>query len=357
MSVRKGEELDVEHLEAYLHEHLPEASGSLTVKQFPGGYSNLTYLLLIRKSGGKRGPSRELVLRRPPFGANIKGGHDMGREFRILSALINTYGKVPKPLLYCEDESVLGAPFYVMERVKGVILRNKLPRGLVLKPEVVYQICLSLVDAMVELHALDSQAVGLGDLGHPEGFMARQVAGWTKRYQNAITNDSPDFETIINWLSQHIPERSDATLIHNDLRYDNAVLDPADLTRILAILDWEMATIGDPLSDLGVTLAYWAEPEDPEVLRQFGPTTIPGNMNRQQFLQRYAERSGRDISGFLFYYVYGLFKNAVIAMQIYARYRQGKTKDRRFAGLIHVIRGCNEVAQRALEHQKISHLF
>ncbi len=352
VSVRKGEELDIERLSTYLREHLSGANGTLAVEQFPGGYSNLTYLLRFSNSH-----ARELVLRRPPFGANIKGGHDMGREYRILSALIDTYGKVPKPLLYCEDESVLGAPFYVMERVQGVILRSKLPRGFEIEKGLMQRICLALVDALVELHALDVNAAGLSELGKPEGYTARQVSGWTKRYQNAITDDCPDFEAITAWLAANIPANSGATLIHNDFRYDNAILDPKDLTRIVAILDWEMATIGDPLTDVGTTLAYWAEPEDPEILRQFGLTTHLGNLDRRQFLDRYAERSGSDVSGFLFYYVYGLFKNAVIALQIYARYRQGLTHDPRFGGLIGVVRTCNDMSQRALERQRISHLY
>jgi len=349
VDVRKGEELNIENLSAYLRGHLPNADGTLTVEQFPGGYSNLTYLLRLN--------DREFVLRRPPFGANIKGGHDMGREYRILSALINTYGKVPKPLLYCEDETVLGAPFYVMERVQGVILRNKLPRGFEIEPDLMKKICFALNDALVELHALDVNAVGLSELGKPEGYTARQVSGWTKRYQNAITDDCPSFDAITDWLSGNVPAKSDATLIHNDFRYDNAILDPKDLTRIIAILDWEMATIGDPLTDVGVTLAYWAEPEDPNILRQFGLTTHLGNLDRQQFLDRYAEHSGRNVSNFIFYYVYGLFKNAVIALQIYARYRQGLTHDPRFGTLIEVVRTCNDMSQRALKRGRISHLY
>jgi len=352
VSVRKGEELDIDRLSAYLHGHLPDVKGTLAVEQFPGGYSNLTYLLRITNS-----QVRELVLRRPPFGANIKGGHDMGREYRILTALIDTYGRVPRPLLYCEDESVVGAPFYVMERVQGVILRNKLPRGFEIEPGLMQKICFSLIDALVELHALDANALGLGGLGKPEGYAARQVAGWTQRYQNALTDDCPGFEAITGWLAANVPANSGATLIHNDFRYDNAILDPQDLTRIVAILDWEMATIGDPLTDVGTTLAYWAEPEDPVVLRQFGLTTHPGNLDRRQFLDRYAQRSGRDVSDFLFYYVYGLFKNAVIALQIYARFRQGLTHDPRFGTLIEVVRTCHDMSLRALERQRISHLY
>jgi aminoglycoside phosphotransferase (APT) family kinase protein len=298
-----------------------------------------------------------MVLRRPPFGAKVKGGHDMSREYRILGALINTYGKVPQPLLYCVDEAVLGAPFYVMERVRGVILRNRLPPGLELGPDLMRRLCLALIDALVELHAIDTAAADLGELGRPEGYTARQVSGWTKRYRDALTDDCPDFEPVTAWLAAHIPSRSDATLIHNDFRCDNAILAPEDLTRIAAILDWEMATLGDPLTDVGTTLAYWAEPEDPEILRTFGLTAFPGNLDRQQFLDRYAAQSGRDVSDFLFYYVYGVFKNSVIALQIYARYRQGLTRDPRFGALMGVIQAYHEVARRALDQGRISGLF
>lgn len=339
----------MERLGVYLREHLPHPAGPLTVEQFPGGYSNLTYLL--------RMADREMVLRRPPFGANVKGGHDMSREYRILQALVDSYGKVPRPLLYCGDESVLGAPFYVMERVPGVILRNRLPKGLTLDEAQMRKICLALIDALVELHALDIRAAGLAELGKPEGYTARQVEGWTKRYQNAVTDDCPDFGPVMRWLAENVPAHPEATLIHNDFRYDNAVLDPADLSRIIAILDWEMATVGDPLTDLGTTLAYWAEPGDPEPLRQFGLTTHPGNLDRGQVLERYAERSGREVPDFLFYYIYGVFKNAVIALQIYARFRRGLTKDPRFGGLIEVLRASEELARRALEKDRISHLF
>jgi aminoglycoside phosphotransferase (APT) family kinase protein len=219
------------------------------------------------------------------------------------------------------------------------------------------EICLALVDALAELHALDYQAAGLSELGKPEGYTARQVAGWTGRYRDALTPDCPDFEPAAGWLAANLPPRSDATLIHNDFKYDNAVLDPEDPRRIIAILDWEMATIGDPLTDLGTTLGYWAEPEDPEVLRQFGLTSYPGNLDRQQFLERYAARSGREVSNFLFYYVYGSFKNMVIALQIYARFRKGLTKDPRFAGLIQIVRAYYDLIRRALDRGRISRLF
>src|SRR5262249_52078132 len=199
---------------------------------------------------------------------------------------------------------------------------------------------------------VDCRAAGLADLGGPEGYTVRQVGGWTKRYRDARTDDCPDLEPLASWLQAHLPTRTEAALIHNDFRYDNVVLDPDDLTRIRAVLDWEMATLGDPLTDLGTTLAYWTEAEDPTVLRQFGPTTQAGNLDRQQLLEWYARQSGRDVSGILFYYVYGIFKNLVIILQIYARYRRGLTRDARFAPLIDLLRVYADLARRAIEREQ-----
>lgn len=347
-AVRPGEALPAAQLEAYLRGQL-DVSGPFAVEQFPGGFSNLTYLV--------RFGDQEFVLRRPPFGANIRGGHDMGREYRILRALEPGYGKVPHPLLFCDDPHVLDAPFYVMERVKGVILRNRAPQQLDLTPDLMRQICLSLIDTFVDLHAFDYQAAGLSDLGKPAGYTARQVNGWTTRYANARTDDIPAMEQTATWLHAHIPPEGDATLIHNDFKYDNVVLDPHDLTQIIAVLDWEMATLGDPLTDLGTALAYWMETDDPARLRQFGLTSLPGNLDRQQWATRYAERSGRDISNILFYFVYGLFKNAVIVQQIYARYHKGLTRDERFVELIHMVRAYSDMAARAIARDRIQHLF
>jgi aminoglycoside phosphotransferase (APT) family kinase protein len=347
--VRAGEELDAPALEAYLRAHLPGAEGPLEVEQFPRGYSNLTYLL---RMGG-----RELVLRRPPFGANIKSAHDMGREFTILSGLIDSYGKVPRPLAYCDDASVIDAPFYVMERVRGIILRDRPPKGLELMPERMRAICHSLIDGMVELHGVDHRAAGLEGLAHPEGYVERQVTGWTGRYRRAQTDEVEGMDRAAEWLAANVPPERGASLIHNDYRYDNVVLDPADPTRIIAVLDWEMATIGDPWMDVGTTLGYWTEPGDPPALQQFGVTHLPGNLDRRQWVERYAERSGRDLPDPLFYYVYGLFKVGVIVQQIYARYRQGTTQDPRFAPLIHVVRACGDMALRALERGRIERLY
>lgn len=348
--VRPGEELDVARLEAYLREHIPNFTGPVAIEQFPCGYSNLTYWL--------RAGDQEWVLRRPPFGAAIKTAHDMGREYRILSHLINVYPKVPRPLVYCEDESVLGAPFYVMERVKGVIVRAKPPKGLELSPELMRRLSEAFIDHLAELHAVDYEAAGLGDLGQPDGYVARQVKGWTERYKNARTDDIPEIERVAAWLADHQPPEAGAALIHNDYKYDNVVLDPEDLSSILAVLDWEMATIGDPLMDLGTTLGYWVDPDDPDELQvmQFCLTTLPGNLNRQQLVERYAQKSGRDVSQVLFYYVYALFKIAVIVQQIYARYKRGFTQDERFANLIVCVRVLGQTALRAIEKGRIDRL-
>src|SRR5258708_540348 len=256
-TVREGEELDTTRLLAYLCEQIPGLAGPLTVEQFPAGFSNLTYLL--------RTSNRELVLRRPPVGAKIKTAHDMSREYRILSHLHPVYHKVPQPLFFCSDESVIGAPFYVMERVRGIILRAHPPKGLELSPETMRRLSETFVENLVEIHQVDYQVAGLGDLGQPSGYVSRQVEGWTKRYYNARTDDVQPIESLASWLSEHTPsDSSRSALIHNDYKYDNVVLASEDLSKIIAVFDWEMATIGDPLMDLGTALGYWVDPADSE---------------------------------------------------------------------------------------------
>lgn len=347
---RAGEELDAGRLEAYLRNALPGLSGPLVITQFPKGYSNLTYSVRVGES--------ELVLRRSPFGAKIKTAHDMGREYRILSHLIAVYPKVPRPLAYCEDESVLGAPFYLMERVQGIILRTKPPEGLELTPELMRRISENFMDNLAEIHGVDYVAAGLGELGKPDGYVTRQVEGWIKRYQNARTDDLPEMERLAGWLGEHKPAEAGGCLIHNDYKYDNLILDPQDVSQIKAVLDWEMATIGDPLMDLGSTLGYWVDADDPEDWQKqsFGVTTRPGNLNREQLVERYVAKSGRPLSKAVFYYAYGLFKIAVIVQQIYARYKQGLTQDARFAGLIKLVCAASQTACLAIEKQRITRL-
>lgn len=346
--IRPGEALDLAALREYLRDPLQLPAAPLEVRQFRGGFSNLTYLL--------RAGEREWVLRRPPFGANIQTAHDMHREFRVLSHLKTVYEKVPQPVVYCDDESVIGAPFYVMERVKGLILRSPLPRGLHLPPQTMHRAADALIDALADLHAVDYGAAGLGDLGKPDGYVTRQIHGWIRRYENARTDSIPQMTEVGAWLAQHIPAESAPALIHNDFKYDNLVLDPADPGRIIAVLDWEMATIGDPLMDLGTTLGYWIEPGDPDILQMFGPSARPGNPGRQELLDRYRQRSGREIPNALFYYVYGVFKIAVIVQQIYYRYKSGATRDPRFAPLIRVVQACAQTAAAAVAKNRISGL-
>src|SRR5215472_2302279 len=340
--VRPGEELDLARLRPFLRSHFPEAEGLLTVQQFPSGHSNLTYFVSL---GGK-----EMVLRRPPFGSKVKTAHDMGREFRVLSKLHSVY-PAPKALLYCEDTQILGAPFYLMERIHGIILRRELPVGLQIAPEKVRQLDESFIDNLARLHGLDYAAIGLADLGKPQGYLERQVRGWIERYYGSRTHDLPEVERLSGWLKEHLPAHGGATLIHNDYKFDNMVFDAEDITQVKGVLDWEMCTLGDPLSDLGTAIAYWVDVGDPAELQSihWGPTTLPGSLSRAQLIQRYAEKTGRDLSRILYYYVFALFKTAVITQQIYYRYHHGLTKDVRFAALLDVTKVLLHTAEKAVE--------
>jgi aminoglycoside phosphotransferase (APT) family kinase protein len=323
--VRPGEELDLAQLEPFLRSHFPDETGPLVVRQYPSGHSNLTYSLQIG--------SREMVLRRPPFGSKVKTAHDMSREFRVLSKLHDHYPPAPHVLLFCDDPSVLGAPFYLMEPIHGIILRRDVPPGLDFSPEKARRVCESFLDNLALLHGLDYNAIGLADLGKPQGYLERQVRGWIERYHGSKTHDIPEVETISQWIQQHLPPSSSAALIHNDYKYDNVVLDPNDLTKIIGVLDWEMCTIGDPLTDLGSALAYWVDASDPPAILEtrWGPTSYAGSLTRAQLVQRYAQKTGRDVSDMAFYLAFARFKIAVIVQQIYYRYHQGLTHDERFA--------------------------
>lgn len=343
-AVREGEELDTAALQRFFTAHAPELAGKpVRVQQFPGGHSNLTYLLQVG--------DRDVVMRRPPFGTKVKSAHDMGREHRILSALSKHYAHAPRPLAYTEDPSVIGCPFYVMERIRGIILRKAIPEGVDLGPERFRKLCESLIDALADLHALDYEAIGLGDLGKPQGYVQRQVQGWTQRYYGSQTDDVPVVVQVAEWLEAKRPTESGAALIHNDFKFDNVVLDPEDPTRIIGVLDWEMSTIGDPLMDLGTFLSYWVEPSDEPIMQFFrgGPTDSPGGLTRAEIVQRYSERSGRRVPDPTFYYVFGLFKLAVVIQQIYYRYRNGLTKDERFSVFGVGVQALCEQAARAIE--------
>lgn len=351
-AVRPGEELDEEKLAAFLSKEVPALAGvaapDLTVLQFPGGHSNLTYLV--------RAKGREYVLRRPPRGNVVKTAHDMSREVKVTSKLAPLYPPAPRVVAFTEDESVLGVPFYVMERIVGVVLRRKVPDGVVIDAPLARKLSTSVIDGLADLHAIDYVAAGLGDFGKPEGYVERQVTGWTKRYQDSKTDDIPEVLAVAEWLKSRIPPSPPPTVLHNDWKYDNLVLDPDDLTRIKGVLDWEMATVGDPLMDLGTALSYWVDPTDDDMMRQlaFGPTTLPGSLTRPELAARYAERTGRDLSNLLFYYCFALFKTAVVAQQIYARFKKGLTKDERFAMMIVGVSVLSKTALAAKERGSIA---
>ncbi len=344
-AVRAGEELDVVKLTSYLETELG-VQGSVTVEQFPGGHSNLTYLVHHN--------DREYVLRRPPFGSKVKSAHDMGREVTVLSKLAPVYERAPRVIAFEGTGEVLGAPFYLMERRRGVILRKDLPAELAGDHRRVRRVCEILVDALVDLHAVDYAAAGLGEFGKPVGYIARQVTGWTERYQTSQTDDLPAVTEVAAWLASHMPAEGAPSLIHNDFKFDNVIFDPA-LERITGVLDWEMATIGDPLMDLGTSLSYWAQASDPPAYHQlpFGPTARPGMMTRDEVARRYLQRSGRSTDHLVFFYAFGLLKTAVIAQQIYYRFAKGLTTDARFAQMIFGVRLLSEQARMAIDRNAI----
>lgn len=335
-AIRQGEELDAGALETYLLENIDDVSGPLIIEQFPMGHSNLTYLITLGE--------REMVLRRPPFGSKVKSAHDMNREFTILSHLCGAYPPAPEPYLMCKDESIIGSEFYVMERRRGLVLRGDKPDDLNVTPDEIRAANKAFIDNLVTMHALDYEALGLSGMYKGAGYIERQVTGWSRRWEGSKTDENPDVDRIIAWLNKDIPADSAAAVIHNDYKYDNVLIDPHDLTNITAVLDWEMATIGDPLADFAGALGYWME----EGEMTFGSsqcfmTSSEGSMTRQEVVDYYAERSGRDITNMVYLYAFALFKLAVILQQIYFRYATGKTQDERFAPLGMVVQ---HLAQR-----------
>ena len=326
IGVREGEGFDARAVEGVLREKIDGLpGGELEVEQFPSGASNLTYLLRIGDWEG--------VLRRPPMGPIPPKAHDMGRESGILSKLNAAYPLAPKPYFFTEDQEIIGAPFYVMEKRTGVVLDESFPQGVEPDEGLCRGISRTVADTLVELHAVDPWEAGLGDLGRPEGFLKRQTEGWIGRYDKAKTDEIEEVEPLTGWLAANVPKSPAPTIIHNDYKLNNLVLDPAELTQVRAVLDWEMATVGDPLFDLAVSLSYWVEPDDPDELKAVMPTVTatPGFMTRREIIDRYAEGSGRDLSEMHWYVVFGYFKLAGILQQIFARCKNGQTQDERFA--------------------------
>ena len=350
-NIRSGEEFPIENLKVFLQRNNIDTS-DLKLKQFPSGYSNLTYFL--------KNSSKEMVLRRPPYGVkSLKGGHDMLREYTVLKNLKSQFHKVPNVHLYCDDESILGAPFYIMDRVQGYIIRPNLQQKNSPSKEIIEKISSSLVDTLVELHSVDISQANLNDLGKIDGYVKRQVEGWTKRYYHSKTDSIRDMEFIAKWLNENQPKESKEAIIHNDFKYDNLVLDKNNYSNIISVLDWEMATIGDPFMDLGTTLGYWVDNDDlPELqLFQLSATTLEGNPSREGILEMYENKSGHKVNNPVFYYVFGLFKIAVIAQQIYFRYKKGFTKDKRFGLLNLAVISLSVMAKQAIVKDRLSNLF
>ncbi len=331
-AVRPGEELDVAAIAQYLNAHLPSEllnsrSASVQVEQFPGGHSNLTYLLRYGDS--------EFVLRRPPVGPVAPTAHDMPREFKLLSTINPEFPFAPKPILLCEDTSVIGVPFYLMERRRGFIVRSNEPEGMGGNANWRRQLSESIVDTLVALHRVDIHVTGIVKFGKPDGFVARQVNGWAERWRRSKTSDVPEMEQTIDWLSRQIPDApaDQATIVHNDFKLDNIMLDEDDPTRVVAVLDWEMCAVGDPLVDLGLFLTYWTMKGSDTNSSLRAITNGPGWLTREQIVDRYARATGRDVSRIQFYEVFARFKIAVVIQQIYFRYVRKQTTDERFKNL------------------------
>ncbi len=324
-AVRQGEELDAGAVTAYLVAQGLTVEGEPDVSQFAGGASNLTYLL--------RYPHQDVIVRRPPMGHIAKSAHDVVREARIMTALAPVYPWVPEVYAICEDNSVIGAPFYAMQRLVGSIPRRNLPPEAGLDAAATRDLCLNVINKMIDLHQVDAQAAGLEQLGKGEGYVARQVEGWSKRFRAARTPDVSDMESIMQWLAAKQPANEVAIcLIHNDFRFDNVVLDPSEPTKVIGVLDWEMATLGDPLMDLGSTLAYWVQADDDPVFLQSRrqPTNAPGMLTRDEVVAYYGQRTGLSVANFDFYTVYGLFRLAGIVQQIYKRFTEGHAHNPQF---------------------------
>jgi aminoglycoside phosphotransferase (APT) family kinase protein len=340
--VRPGEELDWERLATYLRHELPELGGKVEVLQFPGGSANLTYLL--------RMGATELVLRRPPFGTIAPGAHDMRREHRVLSRLWKHFDRAPRAYLFCDDHSIIGSDFFVMERRDGVVIREEIPASMTHHADVGRRIGLAVVDALADLHRLDPVACDLGDLGRPDGFVSRQVSGWRHRWE-LVKGEAglPLMDDLAERLGASIPQSTTTSLVHNDPKLDNCQFDPADPDRVRSIFDWDMTTLGDPLVDLGTLLNYWPDPSDPadawrgaEALRTFG---LPP---RAEVVARYAARTGFDCGAARWYEAFAQWKTAVVVRQLHHRWLQGDSANPRHETIADAIPALAATADRLL---------
>ena len=341
---RPGEELDMLLLQPWLDQHFPALPAPSKITQFAGGASNWTYRLQY--------PYRDLILRRAPLGKKAKGAHDMVREYSLQKSLKPAYDYVPEMLALCEDDSVMGSPFYIMERLEGLIPRKNLPNDLDWDAATVKQVCNSFWDKLIELHQVDTSQAELAQWGKGEGYIERQIHGWNKRYTDAVTWNVPSGKKVRSWLEQQLPKSETACMIHNDFRLDNVVLQTGTPPQITGILDWEMATIGDPLMDLGNSLAYWIEAGDDFFITKMRlqPSHLKGMMTRKEIIDYYVEKRGIEIDDFRFYRVYGMFRLAGIVQQIYYRYSKGYTRNQAFKKLwmlsFYLVKSCENVIRK-----------
>lgn len=331
--VRNGEELNAQALELFLKEkieNLPDEP--LEIRQFSAGHSNLTYQLNLG--------DWEAVLRRPPLGPVAPKAHDMEREFKIISELQPLFSPAPKPILFSEDESIVGSKFLIMERKHGIVLDSTFPKGVEPTEEIGRRLSEIMVSRLAELHSIDHEKTSLGAISKPEGFMERQVHGWISRYERSKTDDIKEAEILTEWLVKHVPAKHDSAIIHYDYKFNNAMFNE-ELTEMVGLFDWEMTTVGDPLADVGAAMSYWIQADDPDLLKnglgKVPVTVYPGFMSRQEFMEAYAKKSGRDLTNINFYLTFAYFKLAVICQQIYYRYKKGQTNDARFAHFNHFV--------------------
>lgn len=325
--VREGEELDLERLNPWLKDQLGDVSGEPSVTQYSGGASNWTYCLSY--------PEKQVILRRAPKGTKAKGAHDMGREYRLQKALKPVYSYVPEMLAHSDDDQLIGSEFYVMQKFTGLIPRKNLPRGVKLTAPQTRELCTKALDSLIELHQVDYKAANLDHLGKGAGYTQRQIEGWTGRYSKAKTWNVPKAKYVMDWLRANIPDNEQICITHNDFRFDNLVLDADDPTQIIGVLDWELATLGDPLMDLGNSLAYWVEAGDDRLAQSTRrqPTHLDGMLTRQEVIDYYLDKTGFKVDDFTFYEVYGLFRLAAIAQQIYYRYHHKQTNNPAFKNI------------------------
>lgn len=322
--VRKGEEIDPKIISQYLKQQIPNLKGTAQIKQFKGGASNLTYQLDFEQ--------QSYILRRPPIGTKAKSAHNMEREHDIMNRLKPHYPDVPQMILHCADESIIGSEFYLMEKLVGFIPRANLPKELTPPVSTVQSFCKAAIDKLIALHKIDYKEAGFESYYRGEGYVERQIKGWSKRYKKAVTPDVPNYEYIMDWLEKEMPKDIRTCIIHNDFRFDNLVYDPNDLTKVIGVLDWELATVGDPLMDLGSSLAYWIEAKDPKCLQLMRPqpSNLAGMMTRDELVQYYLKEMGFGEVNMKYYYVFGIFRLAVIAQQIYYRFYHKQTTNKKF---------------------------